>query len=48
MTDVVKSLPDRTGKEAGDFKIGYTEEGYDCPILPADVAEAERKNWVLL
>jgi len=48
MTDVVASLPDRTGKEAGDFKIGYTEEGYDCPILPADVAIAEGKNWVLL
>ena len=48
MTDVVKSLPDRTGKEAGDFKIGYTEEGYDCPILPEDVAIAEGKNWVLL
>ncbi|MBR3773297.1 MAG: hypothetical protein IKK86_02575 [Alistipes sp.] len=48
MTDVVASLPDRTGKEAGDFKIGYTEEGYDCPILPDDVAIAEGKNWVLL
>lgn len=48
MTDVVASLPDRTGKEAGDFKIGYTEEGYDCPILPEDVAIAEGKNWVLL
>ena len=48
MTDVVKSLPDRTGKEAGDFKIGYTVEGYDCPILPDDVAIAEGKNWVLL
>ena len=48
MTDVVKSLPDRTGKEAGDFKIGYTVEDYDCPILPDDVAIAEGKNWVLL
>ena len=49
MTDVVASLPDRTGKEAGDFDIGYTVEveGYDCPILPADVAIAEGKNWKL-
>jgi tetratricopeptide (TPR) repeat protein len=47
MTDVVASLPDRTGKEAGEFVIGYTVAGYDCPILPEDVAEAERKNWVL-
>ena len=47
MTDVVASLPDRTGKEAGEFNIGYTVEGYDCPILPADVAIAQGKNWVL-
>ena len=47
MTDVVKSLPDRTDKEAGEFNIGYTVDGYECPILPADVAIAEGKNWVL-
>ena len=48
MSDVVKSLPNRAGKEKGKLWVGYTEVGYDCPILPADVAEAERKNWVLL
>ena len=45
MSDVVKSLPDRTGKEAGMFAIGYTVAGYDCPILPADVTLAKSKNW---
>ena len=47
MTDVVASLPDRTGKEEGIFVIGYIAEGYECPILPADVAIAEGKNWKL-
>ncbi len=45
MTDVVASLPDRKGKEEGVFNIGYTVEGYDCPILPADVTLAKSKNW---
>ena len=48
MTRLVKSLPDRTGKEAGSFTVVQEPdlEGNIC--LKSDVAIAKGKNWSTL
>ncbi|WP_369684474.1 C10 family peptidase [Porphyromonas uenonis] len=45
MTQLVNSLPDRTGKEAGGFAVysHFQEERNRC--LKSDVAIAKAKNW---
>ena len=46
MTNLVNSLPDRTGKTAGDFMVYATGDSREENVITkADVAIAKAKNW---
>ena len=49
MTDLVKDLPDRTGKTAGEFVVYATGEPNEKNVITKDdVAIAKAKNWNVL
>ncbi|WP_297727107.1 C10 family peptidase [uncultured Porphyromonas sp.] len=45
MTQLVNSLPDRTGKKAGIFVVYYTSQEERNICLKSDVTIAKAKNW---
>ena len=45
MTQLVNSLPDRTGKKAGLFVVYYTSQEERNICFKSDVAIAKAKNW---
>ena len=45
MTRLVNSLPDRTGREAGDFTVVQEPDPEGNICLKSDVAIAKSKNW---
>jgi hypothetical protein len=49
MTNLVKDLPDRTGKTAGKFVVYASNDSREKnEITKADVAIAKGKNWNVL
>jgi hypothetical protein len=49
MTNLVKSLPDRTGKTAGKIIVYASNDSREKNVITkADVAIAKAKNWNVL
>ena len=49
MTNLVKDLPDRTGKTAGKFMVYATGDAREENVITkADVAIAKAKNWIVI
>ena len=49
MTNLVKDLPDRTGKTAGKFMVYATGDSREENVITkADVAIAKAKNWIVI